>query len=355
MTRIAVVAGGSAGIGRATVDALVDRGYRVAVLARGRDRLDQVEADHGDMVFTRTCNVAEDAQVQKAADEIVAHWGTPDVWVNCAMLTSFSPFDKVDEEEFRKITETTYFGQVNGCRAALRVMGRGNIVNVGSGLAYRSVPNQAAYCGAKHAINGFSQALRSELLSEGRPIALSLVQMPAVNTPQFDWARNRMDDKPQPAPPIFQPEVAAKAILKAIDEDAREILVGGSVLKLVFGNMLLPDYIDHKLADEGVEMQESDRPDRDPRDNMDAPHPDYPSHSHGSYDSRAQDSAITVDGDLARKTMVFGGAAILLALGTLVGRASVSRSSVEKDENGDSLPWGYDSAPEYHRPVEYRR
>ena len=347
-SQIAVVAGGSAGVGRATVDALLDRGYRVAVLARGKERLDEIAATHGDRVWTKTCNVAEDAQVQKTADEIVEHWGAPDVWVNCAMLTSFSPFDKVDEAEFRKITETTYFGQVNGTRAALRVMSRGNIVNVGSGLSYRSVPYQAAYCGAKHAINGFTQAVRTEVVREGRPIEISLVQLPAINTPQFDWARNRLDRKPQPAPPIFQPEVAAQAILKAIDEDSREVLVGRSVLQLVFGNMLFPDLLDRQLAEMGVEAQKSEQRDYGRDDNLDGP-VDYPARAHGSFDHKAEESGITVDADRTRKAAVIGGAALLMGLGTLIGRAMAgpSRDDTPRhvDMQDDRRPWGYDRAP----------
>jgi NAD(P)-dependent dehydrogenase (short-subunit alcohol dehydrogenase family) len=345
MSRIAVVAGGSAGVGRATVDALLDREYRVAVLARGKERLDEIQAEFGDRVFTRTCNVAEDAQVQKAADEIVAHWGAPDVWINCAMLTAFSPFEEMDQDEFRKITETTYFGQVNGCRAALRVMAKGNIVNVGSGLSYRSVPYQSAYCGAKHAINGFSQSLRSEIIRQGRPIELSLIQLPAINTPQFDWARNRLDRKPQPAPPIFQPEVAAKAILKAIDEDSREVLVGRSVLQLVFGNMLFPEIFDKQLAEMGVEAQRSDQRDYGREDNLDGPATGIGAKAHGSFDHKAEESGITIDADAARKTLLFGGAALLMAVGTMVGRATVSspeRPRRVADQDHVDQPWGYD-------------
>ena len=354
MTRTAVITGGSAGIGRATLDALIARGDRVAVLARGQGRLDEIAALYRDRVLAIACDVSDDAAVQAAADRIVAKWGAPDIWVNCAMLTSFSPFAEMDAAEFEKITATTYLGQVNGCRAALRVMERGNIVNVGSGLAYRSVPNQAAYCGAKHAINGFSQAIRSEILREGRPIELSLVQLPAVNTPQFDWARNRMDRKPQPAPPIFQPEVAAGAILRAIDTGAREILVGRSVLKLVFGNMLVPDYIDHKLADMGVEVQKSDQVDWGRGDNLDTPLDDYPSKAHGSYDTRASSSAVVVDADMARKAVAIGGAALVFALGALVGRAG--KGALRSGGSDRALPdradqdWGYDRPPLGPRP-----
>ena len=238
---IAVVAGGSAGVGRATVTALLDRGYRVAVLARGQARLDEIAGRYGDRVWTRSVDVSDGAALEAAGDAIASEFGQPRVWVNSAMLTSFSPFDAMDEAEFRKITETTYLGTVNGCRTALRIMSRGNVVNVGSGLAYTSVPYQSAYCGAKHAIEGFTQALRIELARDRRPVALSMIQLPAINTPQFDWARNRMPKHPQPAPPIFQPEVAAEAVLRAIDTDAREILVGRPVFKLMAGNMLFPD------------------------------------------------------------------------------------------------------------------
>lgn len=316
----AVVAGGSAGVGRATVSALIDRGYRVAVLARGEERLRQMERDLGDAVWTRSVDVSDGNAVMNAARAIVADVGTPEIWVNSAMLTSFSPFSKVDEAEFRAITETTYLGTVNGCRAALSVMARGNIVNVGSGLAYVSVPNQAAYCGAKHAVEGFTQALRIEIDRENRPITLSMVQLPAVNTPQFEWALNRMDRHPQPAPPIYQPEVAARAILRAVDTDAREILVGRSVLKLMVGNMLAPAVVEGKLEKMGVEVQKDDRaPDGRPG-NLRRPDMDHPSVSHGTFDDRATDRAVIVDGDLARTVAVLGGAAVLLGAGLLIGR-----------------------------------
>ena len=347
---VAVVTGGSAGVGRATVDALLDRGYRVAVLARGQERLDEMAAELGDRIWTEAVDVSDGTMLDQAANRIVAELGVPEIWVNSAMLTSFSPFDKVGETEFRKITETTYLGTVNGCRAALRIMSHGNIVNVGSGLAYVSVPNQAAYCGAKHAVEGFTQSLRIEIRQAGRPITLSMVQLPAVNTPQFDWARNRMDRKPQPAPPIFQPEVAARGILRAIDTDAREMLVGGSVLKLMVGNILAPDMVESRLEDQGVRMQKSDRPTEDGPDNLDGPVRDQAANAHGPYDSRAYDDGLIVDGDLMRKALVFGGAAAILGLGILVGRSTkpANGSSPQQDLNGAT------AVPSYHRPVEYR-
>jgi NAD(P)-dependent dehydrogenase (short-subunit alcohol dehydrogenase family) len=349
--KFAVVCGGSAGVGRATVDALIDRGYTVAVFARGKGRLDELEALHGAKVWTRTVNVAEQAQIDAAADAFVAERGTPDVWVNSAMLTSVSPFEKVDEAEFRKITETTYLGTVNGCRTALRIMPEGDIVNVGSGLAYASIPFQAAYCGAKHAVEGFTQALRVELAREGRPINVSQVQLPAVNTPQFDWSRNRIEGKPQPVPPIFQPEVAAKGVLKAIDTKAREVLVGRSVLQLIAGNFVLPDLVEAQLKSVGVESQVSGEPDTHPGDNLDGPYEPYPSRAQGSFSDRAESSGITVDGDFARKTALVGGAVALLALGWALGRAAAPQRGPEEEER---LHAPEPRAPHYDRPIEYR-
>ena len=367
---IAVVAGGTAGVGRATVDALLARGHRVAVLARGQGRLDELARQYGDRVWTRSVDVAKDAQVRDAADALVADWGAPEIWVNSVMLTSVSLFRDVDEAEFRTITDATYLGTVNCCRHALRVMSRGNVVNVGSGLSYRAIPYQAAYCGAKHAINGFTQAIRSEIMREGRPIALSLVQLPAINTPQFDWCRNRLEHQPQPAPPIFQPEVAVEGILRAIDEDAREILVGRSVVQLVFGNMLLPDLLDRQLAKQGKDMQQSDRP-ADPArdDNLDGPVAGVASRAHGSYDDRAERSGVVVDADRSRKTLALAGAALLVGIGALAGRAasgggtSLRRGVRAEVEATDRIrAWGRREAPiradgpgaRPYRPSTYR-
>ena len=322
---VAVVAGGSAGVGRATVTALLDRGQRVAILARGKSRLDEIARRYGDRVWTRAVDVSDGAALETAGDAIVAEFGRPDVWVNSAMLTSYSPFAEVGEEEFRRITDTTYLGTVNGCRTALRIMREGNVVNVGSGLAYTSIPFQAAYCGAKHAVEGFTQALRIELARSGRRVTLSMVQLPAVNTPQFDWSRNRMPAHPRPAGTIYQPEVAAAAILRAIDTDAREVLVGGSVLQLMAANMLLPDLVERRLAASGVEMQQGDRPDDGGPDNLESPVADYPAVAHGGFDADATPSGMIVDGDVARKAALVGGAALLMLGGALLGRLTVGR------------------------------
>jgi len=316
---VAVVAGGSAGIGLATVEALVARGHHVGILARGEDRLQALAARFGDKVCTIPCDVSDAEAVDRATATVVEQLGVPEIWVNCAMLTAFSPFVEMSAREFEAITDTTYHGQVNGTRAALSVMKRGAIVNVGSGLAYRPVPMQSAYCGAKHAINGFTGSVRSELLRDERGITLSLVQLPAVNTTQFGWARNRLDEAPQPAPPIYQPEVAAKAVMQAVDTGARELLVGKSVLQLVFGDMLLPGFLDRKLAKDGVEAQKSGTPQPGFREgNIDGP-AEHAATSHGTFDERAKEDGLIVDADRARKLFAFGGAAVIFVLGMIVG------------------------------------
>jgi len=315
----AIVLGGSAGVGRAVVDALIARGDRVGVVARGQARLDELTALYGDKVVVASADVGDAAVLEAAVAGLITGGGDLRVWVNCAMASSISPFDKMEVDEFDKIIRTTFLGQVNGTRLALRHMTRGNIVNVGSGLGYRSVPGQSAYCAAKHAINGFTSAVRSELIADKRPIALSLIQLPAINTPQFTWAKNRLSMKPQPAPPIFAPEVAAKAVMQAIQTGAREIFVGGSVLKLVFGNMILPAYIDRKLADEGIEMQKSgmDEPGGRP-DNLFHP-VDHPASATGAFSDRAKDKGLIVDADLARKLALGGVVAVAFVAGLILG------------------------------------
>ena len=235
------------------------------------------------------------------------------------MVTSYSPFEQMPAEEFDAIIRTTFLGQVNGTRAALRVMRRGHIVSIGSGLGYRSIPLQSAYCAAKHAINGFNAAVRSELMEVGHPIRLVQVELPGMNTPQFDWARNRMEKKPQPAPPVYQPEVAARAVLKAIDEDKREVWVGRAVFQLILGNAVLPAWLDRKLGEEAPGMQKSDEPEPGNRpDNLTSP-VDYPSTPYGRFSATAKDTAWIADGDLVRKLVFIGGPVAAFLLGLLLG------------------------------------
>ena len=317
MSRIAVVTGGTAGVGRAVVDHLIARGYRVGALARGEERLEELQAIHGrDRLLGISCDVGDAGAVMQAAREVRDEFGPPTVWVNDAMLTSFSSFRQMPPEEFEAVVRTTFIGQVNGTRAALEVMERGNIVNISSALSYRAIPMQSAYVASKHAVNGFTQAVRSELMHEGVPIALSLVQLPAVNTPQFDWARNRLEGHPQPAPPIYQPEVAARAVLKAIDEGSREVFVGAPVLKLVFANFMAPWLLDRKFARDGAKMQQIDRPDPNRGGNIGAPVP-MPSRAHGSFDGRARSSGLIVDADRTRMAAFLGVPLAAFAAGLL--------------------------------------
>lgn len=330
---VAVVSGGTAGVGRAVVARLVGRGYRVAVLARGAERLGELEAIYGERVRGYVCDVGQAEHVDAAAHEVERDLGPIAVWVNSAMLTSFSPFEQMTAAEFEAVVNTTFLGQVNGTRAALRAMstaGRGRIVNVGSGLSYRGLPLQSAYCAAKHAINGFVSSVRSELLHQGSHITLSLVQLPAVNTPQFQWARNRMSHTPQPAPPIYQPDVAARAVMKAIDTGARELFVGRSVIEMVFANMFAPDLFDRMFAKRGYGMQQTDEPQAGERaDNLTAP-VDYPAVAEGHFSPEAERSGLVVDADVARKAAVVGGAGLFLALGWLLGAAN-SREHTRRD------------------------
>ncbi len=309
-TGTAIVAGGSAGVGRAVVERLLGRGYRVGVIARGADRLREMEREFGPgWVRGVSADVADHAALDAAADEVVDAFGAPTVWVNSAMLTAFSPFSKMPPEEFDTIVGATFTGQVNGTRTALRIMNgarEGSIVCIGSGLGHRAVPMQTAYVASKFAINGFAQALRSELIADESPIALSVVQLPAINTPQFDWARNRLEDHPQPAPPIYQPDLAARAVMKAIDGGNREILVGGSVLQLLFGEMLAPWALDRKLARDGADMQQTEEgghPDLGP--NTYAPAARRSS-AKGSFGDRAKESGLIVDSDVARGVVLLG-------------------------------------------------
>ncbi|AHM05100.1 short-chain dehydrogenase/reductase SDR [Roseibacterium elongatum DSM 19469] len=323
--KIAVVAGGTAGVGRATVDALVAEGYKVGVIARGRDRLAEVADAYGARVMTLPVDVGDAREMTRAASAFEEGLGPIDVWINCAMLTSFSPFDRMAPEEFERIVDTTFLGVVNGTRAALSLMkarGVGKIVTVGSGLGYRSVPWQSAYCASKHAINGFLSSVRSELIHNGSEITIGVVQLPAINTPQFDWAKNRLETRPQPAPPIYQPELAARAVLQAVRDGNRELLVGQSVLQLVFGDMVLPDVMDRVLARAGTEQQKSDRPDPGDRpDNLHRPVESIGANARGSYGDSAQDTGLIVDGDQARMGVFFGLPLVALGLGLAVGSA----------------------------------
>ena len=266
MAKIVVVAGASAGVGRAVAEAFGRRGRKVALLARGADGLEwtrrTIEQGGGRALAIPT-DVRDAEAVEGAAARAEAEPGPIGVWVNAVTITSFSPFAEMEADEFRRITEVVYLGTVHGTMAALRRMrprGRGVVVQVGSALAHRALPLQSAYCGAKFAVRGFNEAVRVELRREGSGVRLSMVQLPAVNTPRFGWARNRMPRRPMPAPPVFRPEAAAAAVLRAADTAPRELWVGLPAARLILGAAVAPGLLDRLMARWGVEAQQAPEP-----------------------------------------------------------------------------------------------
>jgi short-subunit dehydrogenase len=264
--RVVVVTGGSAGVGRATVEAFARAGWDVGIIARDFGRLERA-ADAvrgaGRKICTVSADVADAAAVEAAAARIEQALGPIDVWVNNAMATAFAPVAALMPEEMLRATQVTYLGQVHGTMAALRRMrdrNRGTIVNVGSALAYRAIPLQSAYCAAKFAVRGFTDALRSELLHDGLRVHITMVQLPALNTPQFEWALNKMQRRPQPVPPIFQPEVAARAILFAATHRRREVWVKWPTFKAILANKVAPWALDRYLARQGYVGQLTTEP-----------------------------------------------------------------------------------------------
>jgi NAD(P)-dependent dehydrogenase (short-subunit alcohol dehydrogenase family) len=270
VTQTVVITGASAGIGRAAARLFGQRGDRVALIARGRAGLEGAVRDverAGGTALAISADVADFAQVDGAAKEIEATFGPIDVWVNVAFASVFAPFAEITAEEFRRVTEVTYLGFVHGTMAALarmRPRDRGAIVQVGSALGARSIPLQAAYCGGKHAINGFTESLRCELMHDKANVHVTVVQMPAVNTPQFSWVRSKLPRHPQPVPPIYQPEVAARAVVYAADHPRRkQYFVGASTAATILANRVAPALLDRYLARTGFDSQQTGE--REPR------------------------------------------------------------------------------------------
>lgn len=263
---VVLITGASAGVGRATAIAFGRVGARVALLARGRGGLEATRRDveaAGGRALVLPVDVADAAGVEHAASEAEQTLGPINVWVNCAMVTVFSPFLQLTPEEFKRVTEVTYLGYVYGTMSALRRMvprDRGVIVQVGSALAYRSIPLQSAYCGAKHAIQGFTESIWSELIHDKSRVRITMVHLPALNTPQFEMCRAKLARQPQPVPPIYQPEVAAEAIVWASRHPRREVFVGGSTAVVINGNKLAPGLGDAYLGKTGYEAQQTDEP-----------------------------------------------------------------------------------------------
>ena len=296
--RVVVVTGASAGIGRACVRAFAERGDDVALIARGRAGLraaaEEVRACGG-RALPLVVDVSDNDLVEAAVERVEAELGPIDVWVNDAFATIFAPFEEIAADEYERATKVTYLGYVNGTRAALRRMrprDRGVIIQVGSALAYRGIPLQSAYCGAKHAVQGFHDALRAELMHQGSGVRVTMVQMPAVNTPQFRWGLSRLPKQAQPVPPIYQPEVAARAVVYAADHPGRrEWWVGASTAATIAANAVVPGLLDRYLGRTGVTSQQTDepRPDDQPN-NLWAPvDAEEDRGAHGAFDDRAHD------------------------------------------------------------------
>jgi len=293
--KIVVISGASAGVGRATAVEFARQGATVALLARGAKGLEGARAEveaAGGKAWVRTLDVADAQQVDAAAAAIESELGPIDIWVNNAMVTVLSPVSQMSADEYRRVTEVTYLGTVHGTCAALRHMrprNRGSIVQVGSALAYRAIPLQSAYCAAKFACRGFTDALRVELQHENSAIHVTTVHLAAFNTPQFDWARTRLERKPQPLPPVFQPEVAARGIVWAAGQRRREVCVGFPAVKTIWGNKFVPAFADHVLQTQGYDGQKDDQPlPPDRPDNLFEP-VDRDMGSHGRFDSEARD------------------------------------------------------------------
>jgi short-subunit dehydrogenase len=319
--RVVVVTGASAGVGRAIAVAFARAGWSVGLLARGGEGLAgarrEIEALGGRACTVET-DVADANAIERAADVVERELGPIAVWVNNAMVTIYAASVDVAPDEWEQVTRVTYLGQVYGALAALKRMrprNWGAVVFVGSALAYRSIPYQAPYCAAKSAVRGFVDSLRSELMAEGSGVRLSMVHLPAVNTPQFDWARNKFDRKLAPVPPIYQPETVATAVLRAARETPREIWLGFSAVKAIVAQMIAPSVADRVLARAGVANETTNQPAERPRpDNLFAAGRGDPG-AHGRFDDRASPHATAFDPGLLR-------AAFGLSLAALAGAAA---------------------------------
>ena len=295
--KVIVIAGASAGVGRATAREFAKYNTKIALLSRGKKALEatarEVEAA-GSEAMVLPVDLADHEAVEQAAQKIQDTWNIIDIWVNNAMLSVFAPFTKVEPEDFKRVTEVTYLGQVYGTRAALKRMvprNKGEIILVGSALAYRGIPLQSAYCGSKHAIQGFFDSLRSELIHDGSNINLSMVQLPAMNTTQFGWVKTFFDRKPKPMGKIYQPEVAARAITYLATHKRRSVWVGFSTLQTILGNKVAPGFLDHFLAKGGYEGQLTDKKEESNRKHNLYEPVDEDRGAHGDFDDQSADTS----------------------------------------------------------------
>ncbi|PAU64656.1 SDR family oxidoreductase [Pseudomonas indica] len=321
-TSTAVICGASAGVGRAAAHAFARAGYRVGLIARSEKGLADTEEElrkAGATALAIAADVANAGALERAAERFEAELGPIEVWVNSAMVTVYAPVSQMTADEYRRVTEVTYLGFVHGTLAALRYMrprDRGTIVQVGSALSYRAIPLQSAYCAAKFAIRGFTDALRCELIHDKSHVRLTMVQLPAHNTPQFDWARSRIAKRPQPVPPIHTPEVAARAILRAAVDAPRELWLGKATIQAIIGSQLIPGTLDRMMATQaynGQFSQEDAEPGRP--DNLFGP-VDGLHRTAGRFGDQALDKALCLSSETVGKLIAVGiaGVALVVAL-----------------------------------------
>jgi NAD(P)-dependent dehydrogenase (short-subunit alcohol dehydrogenase family) len=314
---VVVITGASAGIGRATAQEFARHGAHIGLLARGIEGLNGAKADVeclGGKAIAIPTDVSSPDQIEIAARAVENEFGPIDIWINNAMVSVFSPVSEMKPEEYKRVTEVTYLGVVYGTLAALKRMrarDRGTIVQVGSALAYRGIPLQSAYCGAKHAIQGFMDSLRCELLHEKSNVHVTMVQMPGVNTPQFDWVKSRLPGKPKPIGAVYQPEIAAQALYAAARQRRREMFVGYPAIKAIEGNKIVPWYADRVLAKQGFENQQRDEPDDPDRPNNLWQPVSRDSGAHGAFDAISKKFSLQVFANIHRKKFVAAGAAML--------------------------------------------
>ena len=318
-TEVVVITGASAGLGRAAAREFGRHGAKVGLIARGIDGLEAAKREiesAGGSALVLPLDVADANAVEEAAESVERQLGPVDIWVNNAMTSVFSPVKEMQAEEYKRVTEVTYLGAVYGTLAALKRMlprDHGSIVQVGSALAYRSIPLQSAYCAAKHAIAGFTDSLRCELIHDKSHVRVTMVQMPALNTPQFGWVKSRLKHKAQPVPPIFQPEVGARAIYWAAHHSRRELYAGWPTVEAIAGNKLAPGLLDHYLGKNGFASQQTSE-DEDPHrpDNLWKPVPGDHG-AHGTFDREAHESSWELQASLGRRWIGTGLAALAAA------------------------------------------
>jgi NADP-dependent 3-hydroxy acid dehydrogenase YdfG len=323
LAEVVVITGASAGLGRAAAREFGRHGAKVGLIARGIDGLEAAKREiesAGGSAMVLPLDVADADAIENAAASVEKEFGPIDIWVNNAMTSVFSPVKEMKAEEYKRVTEVTYLGAVYGTLAALKRMlprDRGTIIQVGSALVYRSIPLQSAYCAAKHAIAGFTDSLRCELIHDKSNVRVSTVQMPALNTPQFGWVKSRLKYKAQPVPPVFQPEVGAKAIYWLAHHPRREVYVGWPTVEAIVGNKLAPGWLDRYLGKTGFDAQQTSEPE-DPNRPDNLWKPVMGDHgAHGRFDGQARERSWEMRASLGRRwigaslTMVVAG--LLLA------------------------------------------